>query len=176
MKQKLKRKTIYEFYMVMNNFIKDKMKDEFDKRFLYGLYRNLEELEPEIKAIDAAKKPSDKYEEYQNKKTAIGEKHSDRDENGKPILVEGVGGEMYKIEKNKELATQELYSLNEEYSETIRERQKGLKEFMDLMEDEIEIDICKVSFKNFPDKYNIIDHGVVKIMIKETKEEIEALL
>jgi hypothetical protein len=176
MKEKLKRRMVYEFFMVVNNFIKEKMKEDVDKRFSYAVHLNLENLESEIKAINEAKKPSAKYEEYQQKKTMIGEKYSDKDENGKPILVESMGNQIYKVEVNKEEATKEIIKLNEEYSETIKERQKGLKEFQELMEEEVEVDICKISFKYFPDKYNIFDHGIIKLMIKETKEEMEALL
>lgn len=175
MKLKLKRFELVELNRVLNEII-NTTKEIFDKRFVFAVYRNLEYFKPEIEAIKNTQKESERFREFQEKIEQIGEEYSEKDENGNPKIEIKNGVEVYVITNRKEEANRKLQELQVQYKDVIEEQKKNLEVFNQLMEEEVEVEICKVSFNYFPEKYSIDKHKVLKFIIKETPEEIENML
>ena len=165
MKEKMKRGKLVELNALLTN-----MKSQ-DKRFKFAIVRNLEYLEPEMKAIRETQKPSPRYEEYVQKRQQIGEEFVDRDEKGNPILALVEGVEIFQITEKKDEANSKVVELIKEYNDAIEEKKQDINQFNELMEEEIEVDVCKVSFEFLPED---ADYNALKPIIKETPEEIEA--
>ena len=68
-----------------------------------------------------------------------------------------------------------LAELIETYKEALDGRNREVQAYNEIVDEEIEIDICKCSFKNFPD-INPSQFELLKPMIKETQEELEEMM
>lgn len=166
MLEQLKRKELVELNVVLSQLKNEKC----DKRFKFAVCRNLENLEPEMKAIQETQKDNPKYVEFLEKRQQIGQECADRNENGEPILQTIHGQQIFIIKERKDEANEKINKLNEEYSEVIKEKEEEMKQFRELLEEEISVDMCKVSFDYLPED---ADYGKLKYIIKETPEEIE---
>lgn len=173
MKLKLKRSEFVVLNKVLMDIVQEK-NESYDKRFIFGVHRTLEYLEPEIKTIQETQKDSPRDIEFQQKAEQIGMECSDKDENGQPKLTKMNGADVFVIVEKQVEANERMMALREEYKDVIEAKQKILEQLNELLEEEIELEICKVSFAYFPDKYDIVNHKVLKYIIKETIEEIEA--
>ena len=166
MKEKLKRGKLVELNAIFNE-LKSK---QTDKRFKFAIVRNLEYFEPEMKAIRETQKHSPKYEEYVQKRQQLGEEYADRDEQGQPKLMMVEGQEVFQITEKKEEVNSKIVELIKEYNDVIEEKKEEMQQFGELMEEEIEVDVCKISFEYLPED---ADYNALKSIIKETPEEIE---
>lgn len=166
MKEKMKRGE-----MVKLDILLREMKEIVaDKRFKFAVARNLEYFVPEMNAIQETQKESPEYEEYLDKRRKLGEEFVDRDENGKPKVQLVEGQEVFIITEKKDEANAKVVELVKEYAEVIEEKKKEISQFNELMEEEIEIDVCKISFEYLPED---ADYIKLQSIIKETPEEIE---
>ena len=172
MKLTLKRSELVELNIVLNEISKND-KEVFDKRFIYGVHRNLEYFKPEMESIKNTQKEPQRFQEFQEKVQQIGIESSDKNEQGNPKLETKGSAQVFVITEKKEEAHRRLMELQKEYLDVIEDQKKNIEEFNQLMEEFIEIEICQISFKYFPDKYSIDKHNVLKLIIKETPEEIE---
>ena len=168
MKVTLKRGELVELNMMLREM--SSKASNCDKRFKFAVVRNLEYFEPEMKAIQETQKPNPKFEEYQNKRMQIGEEFADKDEKGQPKKVMIEGNQVYEITEKKDEANAKVVELVKEYSDVIEEQKSAIEEFNTLMEEEVETDICKISFEYLPEDAN---YAALKYIIKETPEEIE---
>jgi len=173
---KLKRSELVSLNMLLIDIVNNKDKEKYDKRFIFGVHRNIENFEPEINAIRETQKEPDGIQEFQDKLQQIGKECADRDEKGNPKLIKRGINEVFDINEKQEEARERTEKLKEEYKEVVKQHQENIRQFNELMNEEIEIDVCKISFNYFPDKYDINDHMILKHLIKETDEEIEAML
>lgn len=164
--EKMKRKELLE----LNAALTQLKNEKGDKRFKFAINRNLEYFEPEIKAIRETQKDSSEYSEFLQKRQLIGKEFADRDENGNPKIQLIEGNEVFLITERKDEANAKVSELVEEYKEVLEEKEREMKQFKDLMEEEVETDVCKISFKYLPDNADYIS---LKYIIKETPEEIE---
>jgi len=166
MKETMKRGSLVEL-----NILLSEMKNvQADKRFKFAVVRNLEYFEPEMKAIQETSKSNPRFEEYLNKRKQIGEECADRDEQGQPKLVMVEGNQVFQITEKKEEANSKIVDLIKEYNDVIEEKQEEIKQFGELMKEEIEVDVCKISFEFLPED---ADYNALRPIIKETPEEIE---
>jgi hypothetical protein len=79
-------------------------------------------------------------------------------------------------DKSEEELRPLLDSLISEYGDALSERQKEIEIYNELLMEEIEIDICQTSFRYLPDSVNNSTTKILRSMIKETDEEIEAII
>ena len=175
MKLNLKRSELVELNMDLDETSKND-KEVFDKRFIYGVHRNLEYFKPEMESIRNTQKEPLRFQEFQNKIQQIGMESADKDEQGNPKLETKGSNQVFVITEKREEANRRLMELQNEYQDVIEEQKKNIEIFNQLMDESIEIDICPISFKYFPDRYNISKHNILKRIIKESDKELEAML
>ena len=153
-----------------------------NKYFSFFIIRNIHHLMPEIQSINTIRQSmmtSDRIQEYDNKRIAIAEKFCDKNENGKPKLSKELdtfnnAQNVYTFTpENKALFAEAFKELTKEYEEDLSEFEASVNEFSFLMNEEIEIDITKISFKHIPDDVNIAN---IMKFIEESQEDIEKLL
>lgn len=176
MKKTLKREQILELHGMIKMLIEKSPYGILDRRLVFALHKNFDNLKGEVEAIIEAQKPSEKYLVYQKEKEELGKRFSDKDEQGNPKtkLVEGM--ELFIIEEQKEKASQAMIELNTKYSEAINKRKEEIKQFEQVIQEDAEVELCLVSFKYFPEKYDPNDHIILKHIIKESDKEIEETL
>lgn len=176
MKLTLKREELVALNVILMQISENKNKESYDKRFIFGVHRNLENFESEIKALQETQKEPERIQEFQEKMQKIGQECAEKDENGKAKLTPKNGAEVFVIVEKLTEAQERTIKLREEYKDVIEQQQENMNQFNELMKEDVETEICKISFNYFPDKYDINIHKILKHIIKETDEEIEAML
>ena len=56
-------------------------------KFAYSVLKNKRKLEEEIKLFEEVIKPNPEFEDYERKRIALCEVHSDKDTEGNPIII-----------------------------------------------------------------------------------------
>lgn len=113
-------------------------------KFAYAVSKNLQLLESEIKSINEAQKPSEKFQAYDKARVELAKKHA-KTEEGKPV----VKNNSYVIE-NEKAFNEELETLKTEHKEALDEREVQLNEFKELLKGEVEIELHKVKMDDVP--------------------------
>lgn len=162
--------------------------DELSKRtnnnkfFSFFIIRNIHHLTPEIQSINSIRQSmmaSDRMQEYDEKRLALAESLCVKNADGSPLLVVKTDAfnnlqNVYNFTpENKQKFTEDFKKLSIEYGDEIAEFEASLNEFSFLMNEEIEIDVTKISFKNIPEDIDVLN---ILDFIEEPKEEIEKLL
>jgi hypothetical protein len=153
-----------------------------NKYFSFFVIRNIHHLTPEIQSINTIRQSmmaGDRIQEYDKKRVELAESLCTVDENGKPKLVREVdtfnnAQHVYDFtEENRKAFTEKFKELSIEYADDLTEFEASVNEFSFLMNEEIEIDVTKISFKYIPDDVSITN--ILKF-VDESNEEIEKLL
>jgi len=142
----MKRKN---FGLAMNAL--DSVSDIKGVKFAFAVLKNRKKLEAQVnedKSIfEEILKPSEGFKQYEEKRIALCEISSEKDENGKAITE----GDRYKIVDMIKF-NQELNKLTLEHEEAVNDRKRQLEEYNSLMEEEIEIDFQKIGFNDLPEE------------------------
>ena len=153
----------------------------YNKFFDFFVIRNVSHLLTEVQVMDELKKksiPPERVTEFEKKRTEIVEKYCDKDADGKSIqIIQDLGNgrtqSVFNFTKTMQVFTEDFEALKAEYKADVDAYDASLKELDDLMKEEIEIDITKISFKHVPD--NIVIKNIM-LFFNETTEEIEKIL
>lgn len=153
-----------------------------NKYFSFFIIRNIHHLLAEIQSISTLRQsmvPSERISEYDNKRIKIAERLCKKDTEGRPVYkysVDNFGNTQptytFDEDEQKQFA-EELKALSSEYIEDLNEYEASINEFAVLMNEEIEVDITKISFDNIPDDVDITD---IINFIEEPKETVEEKL
>ena len=175
---KISRKGIELAFIDVSAFSKVQ---DYNKFFAFFVIRNVSHLLAEVQAMDDIKKksiPSVRVTEFEAKRNELIEKYCDKDKDGKSITTTqdlgfGRSQTVFNFSKTAEKFNKEFAKLTETYKVDIDAYDTSIKELETLMNEEIEIEVAKISFKHVPDSVNIKN---IMSFFNETPEEIEALL
>jgi len=143
----MKNKDLFELREALNDvdYIKGKV-------FAFAVFKNKQILDREIEAINAIKKdPGEDYIKYEQERTNLCALHSEKDENGNPILEYLPNGQQsFKIADMKKFEEEysKLAERNKELLESIAENKKEFEEFL---EKEADVELKKISIDDLPD-------------------------
>ena len=142
----MKRK---EFGVAMNAL--DGVSEIKGVKFAFGVLKNRKKLEGQLEEdkpiFEEILKPSDGFQEYEQRRISLCETHSEKDEEGNAITEE----EKYKILDLK-IFNEELTALSVEYTESIDDRKNQIEEYNSLMEEDIAIEFQKLVFGDLPEE------------------------
>lgn len=173
MKQFMTREQVFELWYVLKHCIPEGTK--LDKRFDFARNRTIDNLTPEVTEIIKARESGiERYNEFESKRNELIDKYCLKDENGNFVN----SGDKYvfnSLEDEKE-AYNKLRDLADEYKDALNERQKEIDIYNEIVKEEIEVDIVKTTFKAIPDLVDEAFTKVLRSMIKETDDEIEAMI
>lgn len=113
--------------------------------FAHAVAKNLNLLKTEVQALETARKASDEYTVFEKERIELAKKHAKKDDKGKPVIV----GQNFEIE-DMESFESELATLKEKHKEAIEKREAQLKDFEDLLQKEVEINLHKISLEDVP--------------------------
>lgn len=129
----------------LNNGLMRLRKDLTGRVFNHAIVRNRQKIGPFVEALNAAKKPDEKMDEYLQKFEELKKEYARKDEHGNPIIRKGIDpmtGEntfFYDIPDNENPHSEFIRKRNiiyEEYKETIDGYNKVLQEWSDVLLDE----------------------------------------
>jgi hypothetical protein len=158
MKIKLTNEQVFNVVYVLKTKYPDL--EKFDKRFNFAVTRTLAVLQPIAADLLRARESGVlKFAEFEQKKQSIISSHS-------------VSGD-FKSDEEKNNCQEEVIKLAEEYKEVLAERSKEIEIYNEILEQEIEVDVVQCKFEAIPNDFNF---DILRILVKETDEEIEAML
>lgn len=141
--------------------ILESMKTKKGTKFQYAILKNLNSIKAETKLIEDMVKPSARLEEYENKRIGFCRTHADKDENGRPIVVDN---QFQFNDEGRKLFQEEVKKLYEEYKTDIDEFNKTQMEVMNF---ELEVDLHKVKVEDLPADLDGNDLEALKDIIAE---------
>jgi len=117
-------------------------------KFAYAVARNQGKIKSEIEALQESSKPSEDHKKFNTERIELCEKHSEKDENG--VAMQNEDGTKYII--NDEAAFEKVHvKLTKKHKIAIDARNKQLKGFEDILNEEIEIEFHQVKEVDFPE-------------------------
>lgn len=151
-------------------------KKEYNRFFLYSV----EKTKTELKAIidEIGKKEyeivyDERMRQFEKERISILEKFSNRDESNKPIIIDN----RYDIPEDKaDELRKEIETLSENYSDDVKRVDALRSSFGDFLNEEIEVNVVKTSFKTIPESLDSELFTTVMKLVKESDEEIQALV
>ena len=136
----MKRRDLYTHLQSL-----DAVKDLKGVKFAYSILKNKRRIEEEIKLFEEVIKPNPGFEEYERKRIVLCEIHSEKTEQGNPVIV----GDKYKL-IDVDVFNIELEKLKEGYQDVINERINQINEYNLILDEDIHIDMMKISFNDLP--------------------------
>lgn len=151
-------------------------KKEYNRFFLYAVEKTKTELKTHIEEI-AKREYEVVYDEnlrkFENERIDILERYAVKDEAGKPVIVDN----KYDISpENMEIVKTETKELSDKYEADFVRVQDARKAFQEFIKEEIEVNVVKTSFKTLPENMDSDLFNVVLKLVKETDEEIQAMV
>jgi hypothetical protein len=122
------------------------------KRLVYSLIKNIKTLEDEVSAVTkAGESENTAYEEFTSKLRAEYQIYGNKNDNDELVLRSGTPGfELEDASKQEELE-EKLKALQEEYKDAIDLRSVENKDYNELLNEEIELNLKMISFESLPE-------------------------
>ena len=142
----------------MKNAIQS-VKEKGSNKFKLPLILNEMKIDEHLKALEELRKPSDKFQEYEQKRRELILKHAELDESGNIKLyseAKGQGNRLYdygipNIVKDEADFEEKNKALQEEYKEVIEKQKKASEDFNDTLKEDAKIELSKIPFAEFPE-------------------------
>jgi len=123
---------------------------------LWDIIQNQNMLKATKEETDMFIKPNDKLSEFEQKRMDICKKHCDKNEDGTDkiisVMVNGNPTESFSGLDNNEEFKAEFAELKTEYEEVLKEREEQVKTFEDILNEEIDVNLKKLSVSMLPDE------------------------
>ena len=117
-------------------------------KFSYFIAKNRKRMKEEIEILMGLTNSTDDYKTYDRERAGLANKLSDKDEKGNPIIQ---NGQYVIIEKQEEFQKQ-LKELQKKYKKDIEEQEKRIKEFNDILEEDVDFEGYQIHTDNLPEK------------------------
>jgi hypothetical protein len=151
----MKRRVILDLWKVLSQL--EGLKH--DVRFSYFLAKNKVALKSEIEALNEANTPSAAYLEFENKRVEGAQRFADKDEVGNPKVFNN----QYVITEHKSDFEAEMKKLKTKFKTAIEAREKQIKDYEDLLEEEVEFKPTKLRFSQLPRQ---VESSVLEVFIE----------
>lgn len=151
------------------------VKDEtFSPKFSFFILRNIGFLEGEITALNETRvKLHESIKDYDTGRMQLAAQYADKDESGQPVIENSA----YKITEKMADFQIEFAKFQEEHKDSIEEFQNLEKGLVELLQEEVEQNILKISYLDFPeDVFSVEQLFKFKEFFKETDEELDELI
>jgi hypothetical protein len=176
---KLARHQIEKVYLLCN-----KVKDEkHNPKFSYFVIRNIKFLESEFTSIYELRNstvPTTGIIEFNTKRDELVNIYAVRNMNGEIIMTSyhenGIRKTKPYFGDNEKEYVKAEQKLLDEYYDVVTEYDKNKTDVIDLMSEEIEVNVFKISFKDIPEHlFTIEDLFFLSPLFRETEEELDEM-
>lgn len=149
MKKAMTKREITKLWNALNN---RKIAGLKGAKFAFVIEMNKAEIKPTIDALETAqKKALESIRDYEEARRKLCEEYAEKDENGKPVIVEDEeGNKQFFITENREEFDNVLEALGIEFHEAIEEGKRLGYEFEELLSSEEEVDIRTIKLSDVP--------------------------
>jgi hypothetical protein len=131
--------------MIQLNSVLDQVSHIRGKKFAYAVFKNKNIIAEEMKIFDKLKRePHPDYPEYEVKRKALCIEHSNKNDDGTHIEIEG----RYDIIDVKAFE-EDFTTLKEKYKDAIQHLTEATHDFEEFMKTEAKVELVKVSLEDF---------------------------
>lgn len=114
-------------------------------KFAYAVARNINVLKPHVESLQKAQEPTEDYQKFDKERIALAQKHAKKDEKGEPVTE----GNSYVLEDQAGFQ-KDFEKVKKTYAKTIEEQETRIKEFNELLEKEVVVELHKVKIADVP--------------------------
>jgi hypothetical protein len=118
-------------------------------KFAYTVAKNISSIKSEITALQKAYAHRDNYLIYDTERVELAQKYAIKVD-GQPKTIYKDGAEEYAI-VDQELFDKELTELKSKHEEAIEEREKQLRDFGEILKEDVDVQIYFISPSFLPD-------------------------
>jgi len=129
------------------------------RKFSYFITRNNIKLKDEVEALKEIMAPSEKYQEFDKKRAEIASNMADKDDKGKPIIVNN----SYQIIENQSKFDKTISDLRTEYKEAIEEFEKTAKVYNEILKETVPFEPYAIGIDNLPDE---LEPEIMEILVE----------
>lgn len=148
----------------------ERLKSLKGAKFTYGILKNIDILEKEVKFIMETSKPSEEFSTYDKARIALCELHAKKDDKGEIVKKElqpGTGQFEYVIDTESIEWKAGIIELKEKYQTVIDARDQQLKEYNELLELDSTITLFQINLNDVPNEISLDLMKILKAFIKE---------
>lgn len=121
-------------------------------KFAYAVARNISILKPHVESLQKAQEPTEEYKKFDSERVELAQKHAKKDEAGEPVtevvspdVTRYVFDDMSGFEKDFE-------KLKKTHAKAIEERETQVKEYNELLEKDVPVELHKVKLADVPNE------------------------
>lgn len=151
----MRKRDLYVFIQSLNSVVELK-----GVKFAYAVLKNKRKIEEEIKLFEEVIRPNPEFEEYERKRITLCEIHSEKDTEGRPVIVE----DKYKL-VDVDLFNSELEKLKTNYQEVIDERIRQINEYNVILDETLDINFEKLNFLDIPTNISAKELESIEFMV-----------
>jgi hypothetical protein len=168
----MKRQEIINLNTKLNEFAETKGSIKFS----YAIAKNVKLIEEELEAVKKAFNIPKEYIAYEEKRTALAEKFSEKDENGNPkkrtkqVNINGTmqaAEEYVLLDDSKKKFETELATLREDYKDALENYASVTKEYEEFMNENLDINFYKITYADLPGSLSPKDVYAIFEIIKD---------
>lgn len=118
-------------------------------RFHYLLLKTKRCLAPEVESVQKVTTTPEGYPEFDGKRLELCNEHCEKDDEDKPVLRNN--NFIIKADE-KETFDKSMEALKEEYADVIKDAETRQKEFLELLNEEVEVDCPTIPMSIMPEE------------------------
>ncbi len=116
-------------------------------KFTYAIAKTRRIVDREIKTLREAVEPTEGFKKYEEERLALCREHAQKDDNDEPV----VKGNKFILKSQKKFDNA-WEKLKEKHKEALDSRDKQVKEWESLLDEEADIDLHLVNLDDMPDE------------------------
>lgn len=121
-----------------------------NRKLAFAIAKNKSHIEHIVKALDEVRKPAEEYREFESKRYDIVKDFAKRDKEGNLKIINGLE---YEIDpKKRKEFDEKVEALKAEYQEVIERTEKQVKEYSDVLDEEVEVSLHFINEDILPDE------------------------
>lgn len=136
-----------------------------------NVLRNIKKVQPEVEILDEHSKPSDEFVKFEQARNVLMQGHCIKNKDGSPATTDiGNGRLQYHFEgEGLKAYNEEAQVLALEHKEAIEEYAQQMKEYEEILDQDIELNLIKVKMSDFPLEVSGEQLEGIMAMIEEEK-------
>jgi len=169
----MKVKVPHKTFPALNQVLR-RLGDETLPRFAYAIARNQSRIKNILEALEKGQTPLPEFQAFTRDRIALCEEYADKGEDGQTIKRATPGarpgeGETFQIVERKEEFDAAIEKLREEYPSVIKDEEARRKDFVALLDEEVEFEpyqlkmsVCPEGILNGNDMTVLLECGILQ--------------
>jgi len=139
-------------------------------KFTYGILKNIDILEREVKTIMEMSKPTEDFLAYDKERIALCEKFAEKDASGELVKKEvanSPGQFEYVIDTTSAEWISAIEKLKADNSEVLKSRDEQIAQYNELLQSDFDVQLALIKLDDVPNDISLDLMKIIKPFIKE---------